>query len=79
MIVTDGAGTATFEVSTLDGAVNSAQSPVGNFITATVTPTLDASSSEFSACIEAAALPLLDLSEHTVEATEGSTATSWWP
>ena len=79
VIVTDGAGTATFEVSTLDGAVNSAQSPVGNFITATATPTLDASSSEFSACIEAAALPLLDLSEHTVEATEGSTATSWWP
>ena len=75
VILTDGAGMATFEVSTLDGAINSAQTPVGNFITAAATPTSNGSSSEFSACIEAAALSLLDLSEHTVEVTEGSTAT----
>ena len=75
VIVTDSAGAATFAVSTLDGAINSAQTPMGNFITATATPNLDLSSSEFSACIEAAALPLLDLSEHTVEVTEGGTAT----
>ena len=75
VIVTDRAGAATFAVSTLDGAIYSAQTPVGNFITATATLTINGSSSEFSACIEAAALPLLDLSEHTVEVTEGSTAT----
>ena len=75
VIVTNGAGAATFAVSTLDGAIYSAKTPVGNFITATATPTINGSSSEFSACIEAAALPLLDLSEHTVEVTEGSTAT----
>ena len=75
VIVTDRAGAATFAVSTLDGTIYSAKTPVGNFITATATLTINGSSSEFSACIEAAALPLLDLSEHTVEVTEGSTAT----
>ena len=75
VIVTDRAGAATFAVSTLDGGIKSAQTPMGNFITATATPIFDLSSSEFSACIEAATLPLLNLSGHTVEATEGSTAT----
>ena len=75
VIVTDSAGTASFEASTLDGAIISSQTPVGNFITAVATPTFSANSSEFSACIEAAALPLLDVSGHTVGVTEGSTAT----
>ncbi len=75
VIVTGSGGTTTFEASTLDGTINSAQTPVGNFITATATQAFSANSSEFSACIEAAALPLLNLSERTVEVTEGSTAT----
>ena len=62
----------TLDVSTLNGTITSAQTPVGNFITAAATRS---DSSEFSACIEAVALPLLDLSGNTVTVTEGGTAT----
>ena len=76
---TDGAGAFDFTLRALEGDdTTSPQAPVGNYITATATSYPgdgSGSTSEFSTCIEAGALPLLDLGADTVTVTEGGTAT----
>ena len=76
---TDSSGGLGFTLSTLDGDdTTSPQAPVGSYITATATGYPgdgSGSTSEFSTCIEAGSLPLLDLGADTVTVTEGATAT----
>ena len=76
---TDGTGAFDFTLRALEGdETTSPQAPVGNYITATTTSYPgdgSGSTSEFSTCIEAGALPLLDLGADTVTVTEGGTAT----
>ena len=74
-------GSFRFTVGTLRGDIDSPQSRVGNYITATISSAsittasvLVLQSSEFSACVEADTLPLLELSSTAVTPAEGSTA-----
>ena len=73
IIFTDATCNFDFTAGTLSGDIRSPQTPVGNYITATRSVSGD--TSEFSACIEAGALPTLDLSVDTVIVAEGGTAT----
>ena len=76
---TDATGALDFTLNVLEGDdTTSPQAPVGNYITATATSYPgegSGSTSEFSTCIEAGALPLLDLGTDIVTVTEGETAT----
>ena len=63
-------GNLTFTASNLQRTIGSYTAPTGTHITATATDTVLGSTSEFSTCFTPAALPELDISVDTVEATE---------
>ena len=76
---TGSSGALDFTLNALEGDdTTSPQARVGNYITATASRYPgdgSGSTSEFSTCIEAGALPLLDLQADAVSVTEGATAT----
>ena len=72
VIAYNASGVVNFTVSTIGDDIRTPQTPVGSFVTATVLQ--GDSNSEFSACIEASALPQLDLPMVPVTVAEGGTA-----